>query len=145
MFFAQRRRRILSGWTGVVLLSLGSIAFSQTSAPNSEDRVMGHLNLVLRWSRQWDSTNMYLSRPGDEIYLENGRDIAQQVVRLEFKSALAQAALLGNSLSKNPSSATDTQNDSDAHSIAQMQQRTAQQIQNLQTQLDTANSRLSRG
>src|SRR6185312_13197037 len=40
--------------------------------------------------------------------------------------------------------ATDTQNDSDAHSIAQMQQRTAQQIQNLQTQLDTANSRLSR-
>jgi len=88
---------------------------------------------------------MYLSRPGDEIYLENGRDIAQQVVRLEFKSALAQAALLGNSLSKNPSSATDTQNDSDAHSIAQMQQRTAQQIQNLQTQLDTANSRLSRG
>ena len=35
--------------------------------------------------------------PGDELFVENGQAIARKVVELEFKSALAQAALIAGS------------------------------------------------
>jgi len=102
---------------------------------------MAHLNLVLRWSRQWDSGDLYLSRPGDEIYIENARDIARQVLKLEFQSALAQASLLGDSR-KTASSSQNAQGAGNFSNLSQLQQRTAAQIQKLQTQLDTVDRQI---
>src|SRR5665213_2209189 len=100
IWFRRMRLRIFAVWAGALALSLCPSAFGQTAAPNSEGQVLDHLNLVLRWSRQWESADVYLSRPGDEVYVENGRSIVQQVVKLDFQSALAQAELIGVSSPK---------------------------------------------
>ena len=69
-------------------------------APNTEIQVLDHVNHVLQWFRLWGGADAYAVVPGDELFVENGQDIARKVVNLEFKSALAQAALLAESSNK---------------------------------------------
>lgn len=137
----RNRMRVFAVWIGLMMLGVSPLGMGQT-APNSSDQVLAHVNQVLRWSRQWDSADIYLSRPGDELYVENGRNIAQQVVKLDFQSALAQAALIGeqsprSAVSNDASAATEAQN------ISKMVKRLGQQMQDLQTRLDTVNRKIA--
>ena len=50
---------VLPGWGAGILFA----AVGQTTAPNSDGQVMSHLNLVLRWSRQWESADIFLVAP----------------------------------------------------------------------------------
>jgi small-conductance mechanosensitive channel len=143
MLVRRKRMMILAAWAGALALALCPSAFSQTSAPNSDVQVLEHLNLVLRWSRTWDSADIYLSRVGDELYVENGRTIAQQVLKLEFQSAQAQAELIAESSPREAASNGGSQNAIDAQNIVKLQQRIAQQMQELQTQLDAVNRKIS--
>lgn len=111
-------------------------------APNSEADVMNHLNDVLRWYRQWSSLDVTLSRPGDEIYIQSGRSLADQIVRLEFQSALAQAALIGSSNANSSSTNAASPNGTSVHNILQFKERLDQQMKGLQTQLDAVNAKL---
>lgn len=143
-------------WMGTAGLFCSSVVCGQTSpkpgpspasaatgsAPTTEADVMKHLNLVLRWSRQWTSLDVSLSRPSDEIYIQSGQSLARQVVKLDFHSALAQAALIGSSSPKFPSSSAGAQNAVDAQNILNAQQRTAQQMQNLKAELDAVNVKI---
>jgi len=135
--------RLLAGWAGVVILSLCPLALGQTATPTSNEQVLTHLNQVLRWSRQWDSADFYLSRPGDELYVESGRSIAQQVLKLEFQSALAQAALIGETSHKNASSNDGSPTTAEAQSINKMVKRLGLQMQQLQTELDAVNRKIA--
>ncbi len=138
----RKRMRIFSAWAAVAVFSLSPWALGQTSPPNSDTRVMAHLNEVLRWSRQWDSADIYLSRPGDELYVEGGRSIAQQIVKLEFESALAQAALIGETSQKTAAS-SGSPTTAEAQNINKMVKRLALQMQELQAQLDAVNRKLA--
>lgn len=68
--------------------------------PNTEIQILDHVNHVLQWFRLWGGADAYVVVPGDELFVENGQDIARKVVDLEFKSALAQAAMLADSSKK---------------------------------------------
>jgi small-conductance mechanosensitive channel len=103
---------------------------------------MQHLNLVLRWARQWTSLDVSLSRPSDEIYVQSGQSLAEQVVKLDFESALAQAALIGSSSARSSPTSASAQNAVDAQNILNLQQRTDQQIQNLKAALDAVNAKI---
>jgi len=120
----------------------GQTAMQNAVAPNNEVQVLNHVNLVLQWFRQWSNAAAYAAVPGDELYVENGQDIARKVVDLEFKSALAQAALIGESSSKPAPTDAGTPNGFDAQNILKAQQRVAQQLQTLNAQLDTINQQI---
>ena len=116
---------------------------SSAVAPNNDAQVLSHLNLVLRWSRQWGrAPSAYLARSGDELYVENGQAITPKVVELEFQSALAQAELIGESSPKaepvagNAGSAINAQNRSDR------QQSIRQQTSNVTSELDEVNRKI---
>ncbi|MEO6964813.1 MAG: mechanosensitive ion channel family protein [Acidobacteriaceae bacterium] len=147
MWIRRNFMRRLSACTGLLgigmCLLLCFSAFSQMTAPNTGAQVTDHLNLVLRWSRQWTTTEFYLAVPGDEVYVESGKAIAQKVVKLEFQSALAQAALIGESSSKPGPVADNTENAINAQNVSRLLQSIGQQIQTLQTQLDTVNKKIS--
>lgn len=138
----RKPMRILAMGMGALALTACALALGQPAAPNSEGQVLNHLNEVLRWSRQWESADLFLTRPGDELYVENGRSIAQQVMKLEFQSALAQAALIGGSSSKNVSSDDGSPDAAQARNIFKMIKRLAQQMQSLQAQLDAVNRKI---
>ena len=70
---ARLRNAVLCAGTLGILCAL---AFAQGAPPNSEQQVMSHLNQVLRWSQQWESTDVYVSRPADELYVERPESCA---------------------------------------------------------------------
>ena len=111
-------------------------------APNNEVQVLHHVNLVLQWYRLWSNAAAYAAVPTDELYVENGQAIARKVVDLEFKSALAQAALIGELSSKAAPADAGTSNVFDAQNIVKAQQRVAQQLQTLGAQLSAINQQI---
>jgi small-conductance mechanosensitive channel len=128
----------LLGW----IAADGQAVSPNTIAPNTEVEILNHVNRVLQWSRQWAAADAYVVVPADELYVENGQDIARKVVNLEFKSALAQAALLAESSSKpahadsNEPSSVDTQN------LVRLQQNVSQKLDGLNSQLDAINKQI---
>ncbi len=121
----------------------GQTATPNAAAPNNEVQVLDHINLVLQWSRQWSGAEAYVVVPGDELYVENGQDIARKVVQLEFQSALAQAALIGQSSSKPIPADASSPNSADTQNILKVQQGVAQQLQTLKTELDALDKQIS--
>jgi small-conductance mechanosensitive channel len=117
------------------------MAAAQTAAPNTEVQVLNHVNLVIQWSRVWNGADAYLAVPADELYVENGRDIAQKVVKLEFQSALAQAVLIGQSSNK-PAPADATGGAADAQNVLKAQQNVGQKLQTLKAELDAINKKI---
>jgi small-conductance mechanosensitive channel len=113
-------------------------------APNSASQVLQHLNLVLEWSHQWDNADLYLSRPDDELYVQNGRRIAREVVNLEFQSALAQASLIGKaSPSQSAPDAGSGQAISDLQNIKAFQQQIDGRIRQMNAALDAVNRKIA--
>ncbi len=142
MRIAHKLFRAWAVLAAVSVLACSPLIVGQTTAPNSGKRVLDHLNLVLKWFRQWDSADAYAMRAGDELYIENGQAFARQVVKLEFQSALAEATLIGQT-SEKTAPAGITQNAIDGQNILKMQQSIGPQIQNLKTELDAVNRKIS--
>jgi small-conductance mechanosensitive channel len=142
MWVFPKRLRALVLSVGTLALLGWIAADGQTAAPNNEVQVLDHVNRVMQWSRLWTGADAYVVVPGDELYVENGQDIARKVVNLEFKSALAQAALIAESSNKpNPSDAAAA-GTVDAQNLLKLQQNVSQKLQGLNAQLDTINKQI---
>jgi small-conductance mechanosensitive channel len=138
------RRRISSSWqfpAAILLLMLLPLP-AYSSAPNTQSQVLEHVNLVLRWARQWTNPDVLVARAADDLYLETGRQIANQVVRLEFNAALAQAELIGDEASKQ-GVVVHASGGIDAQNIQKAQQRVSTQLQQLQASLQQVNRKLA--
>lgn len=116
---------------------------SAAVAPNSEADVLNHVNRVLQWFHQWSGANAYVVVPGDELFVENGQNIARKVVDLEFKSALAQADMLAHSSMKQPAPQGNTSSGFDGQNLLKLQQNVNDKLQGLKTELETINKRIA--
>ncbi|HTU49194.1 MAG TPA: hypothetical protein VMF56_01295 [Acidobacteriaceae bacterium] len=130
------------GQTAAQTATVAAQAASPAAAPNSEAQVLNHVNRVLDWFRLWGGADAYVVVPGDELFVENGQDIARKVVDLEFKSALAQAALLAESSNKPSSPQENAPGAVDAQNLQKLQQNVDQKLQALKTQLDAINKEI---
>lgn len=117
-------------------------ATQNAAAPNTGAQVLNHVNRVLQWSRRWAAADAYAVVPSDELFVENGQDIARQVVDLEFKSALAQAALLADSSNKPLPPQEGAPAAVDAQNLLKVQQNVVEKLTALKTQLDTINKEI---
>jgi len=119
-------------------------AASPAIAPNSEADVLNHVNRVLQWFHQWAGANAYAVVPGDELYVENGQDIARKVVDLEFKSALAQAALLADVSNKPAAPQGSAMAGFNAQNLLKVQQNLDEKLKALDAELDTVNKQVAK-
>ena len=133
---------IVAGGALAWIAADGQTTSPNAFAPNTEVQVLNHVNMVLQWSRQWNSAEAYVVAPGDELYVENGQDVARKVVNLEFKSALAQAALIGESSNKSIPADANSPVSADAQNLVKLQQGVEQKLQVLNTEADTINKQI---
>lgn len=107
----------------------------------NRDAILEHLNTTITWYR--DSTNKIeaVGLPSDAIYQDNARNLAEQVVRLAFESARAEASILDNQQGLAPAQKAAEPGQQD---FRQMQRNTAAHIDNLQSQIETINKQLAR-
>ena len=122
--------------------STSTQAASPAVAPNNETEVLDHVNRVLQWFRLWGGADAYAVVPGDELFVENGQGIARKVVNLEFKSALAQAALLAESSNKPSAPQGNAPGAMDSQNLLKLQQNVDDKLQALNTELDSINKQI---
>src|SRR5579862_6200388 len=118
----------------------------QSSAPSSAlpplqldgDVALHHLNQVISWYRRATTGIQAVGLPSDAIYEDNTKNLGEQVVRLAFQSAKAEAVLI----KAQQGSVQISQESSQAQALEQTQAKTSSQIDQLQSQIDQLNSKI---
>lgn len=102
-----------------------------------------HLNQVISWYRHATTDVHAVGLPSDAIYQENTKSLGAQVIKLAFQSAKAESTMISaqeKAAGAKNSSASSTQ----AQNLANLEQKTSAQIDQLQSQLQTVNEQLRR-
>ncbi|HZS28916.1 MAG TPA: mechanosensitive ion channel family protein [Candidatus Angelobacter sp.] len=82
---------------GLVLITAVVLAFAQTS-PTASDAagIIPFLNQTIVWSRQLTTQQQLVSEPSDSLFLNDNRQLTNQVVKLSFDFARARAQALAS-------------------------------------------------
>lgn len=105
--------------------------------------VLHNLNQVVSWYRHATTGVQSVGLPSDTIYQDNTKSLGDQVVRLAFQSARAEAAIITaqqKAQSTNQASSETTQQ----QNLQQLEARTNSQIDQLQSQVKTLDGQIPR-
>jgi len=133
------------------LVFCGLTAVADQDAPASPPDLIGYLNQTIVWYRQLTRQQQLARQPSDILYLNDDREIADQVVRLAFDFARARAQAMAaqgtipQSNSAEAGSSNRYQNLMTLTAKADQQAKESQQeVESLRRQLDTATGRRRR-
>jgi small-conductance mechanosensitive channel len=140
------RKRISTIW--VVLAIAMSVAAQQQpdpgkpSSPNA-DEILSFLNQTIVWSGQLATQQQLVNEPSDAVFLNDNRQVADEIVRLAFDFARARAQALaaqsGASTSGTQTAASQYQRLIDAANQADAKVKQSQtELDSLRAQLATA-------
>jgi small-conductance mechanosensitive channel len=99
------RKQSLLAMVALVLCAIsgqaqfGANAFAQAAQPaaaESPGDIISFLNQTIVWSRQLTAEQQLVNEPSDALFLNDSRQLANQVVRLAFDYARARAQALAN-------------------------------------------------
>ena len=122
--------------------------FSQTSPPPapsatpSASLVIQFLNRTINWYRQLPAEQRIVTEPGDQIVVDNNRQIADQVVRIAFSFARAQADALAKQAASKQSQNTGAV-PTRYRALRAMQAKLDKLLQDTQAELDSDQQKLA--
>jgi small-conductance mechanosensitive channel len=80
-----------------MLIAAPGLAFAQESTPaSSSEDIISFLNQTIVWSRQLSTQQQLVTEPSDALFLNDNRQLANQVVKLSFDFARARAQALAS-------------------------------------------------
>jgi small-conductance mechanosensitive channel len=133
------------GAAALVAFSLGtSMAASAQRAPFARvdsSQVIHFLNQTIDWYRHRTAEQQLATEPDDVLVLNENRQLADQVVRLAFEFAQAEAESLGNSDAAGHNQDTSA-SPSQYQALLQLETKITQQAQESQTEVETLRQKL---
>ncbi len=107
--------------------------------PASAEDIISFLNQTIVWSRQLTAEQQLVSEPSDALFLNDSRQVADQVVKLAFDYARARAQALAN---QTDNSASRSQATSQYQRLIDSANKADQQVKGLQQELDNFHQQL---
>jgi small-conductance mechanosensitive channel len=139
---ARTIRRSLFFFSAILLVGgiLGLAQFGNNASqkganavqPGAED-IISFLNQTIVWSRQLTAEQQLVNEPSDALFLNDSRQIADQIVKLGFDYARARAQALA---SQTDNSASRAQATSQYQRLIDSANKADQQVKGLQGELD---------
>jgi small-conductance mechanosensitive channel len=136
------RRQFLIASVALVLCAIsgraqfGSNASGQAApAAESPGDIISFLNQTIVWSRQLTAEQQLVNEPSDALFLNDSRQLANQVVRLAFDYARARAQTLANQGGEGGTSQSQTA-PSQYQRLIDSANKADQQVKSLQKELD---------
>ena len=108
---------------------------AQTAAAESPGDIISFLNQTIVWSRQLTAEQQLVNEPSDALFLNDSRQLANQVVRLAFDYARARAQALANQGGEGGTSQSPTA-PSQYQRLIDSANKADQQVKSLQKELD---------
>jgi chromosome segregation ATPase len=150
------RGTLLVVWVVLVLATVPGRAQSQSNTPTASsgratepdaDDIIPFLNQTIVWSRQLSAQQQLVNEPSDALFLNDSRQIADQVVRQAFDFARARAQALTNQLdagmSSQPRSASSQSPPSQYQRLIDSVARADQKVKQSQKELDALRTQLA--
>ncbi len=133
----------------VILTMSGGVRVLPQDSPSpaspgaiSASQVIQFLNQTVKWYRQLSVEQQIATEPDDQVVVHNNRQVADQVVRLSFDFARAEANALAKQVASNQS-----QQASDApqrfQALRAMETKLDKMVQDTQAELDSDRQRLA--
>src|SRR6478735_978318 len=116
----------------------GSNASTQAAQPAAAETpgdIISFLNQTIVWSRQLTAEQQLVNEPSDALFLNDSRQLANQVVRLAFDYARARAQALANQAGEGGTSQSQTA-PSQYQRLIDSANKADQQVKSLQKELD---------
>src|SRR5215467_12243381 len=132
----------------VLFVVLGSfLAFAQpnhSSGPSPQDpaQIIQFLRQAIEWHRQTAVQQQLAKEPADLAFLQESRRAADQVVQLAFEYARGQAQFQAKQPAAKPQGAQPASTPGQYQRLVQLAQRTDQQVNDTQSELDQTKSKL---
>src|SRR5947209_7148445 len=104
---------------------------------NRPEDVIAFLNQAVTWHRQLNAQQELVNEANDEVFLNDNRQLAEQVLRLSFEYARVQAQLLGN-----PGNAQGQVVNPQYQNLADLLAKSNQRVLGLQHELDSFKKQL---
>ena len=137
---------MMSRWLVAVLAAVlivpGAIVLAQNAAPKASPEsaaILQFLNQTIDWYRQQTALQRIADDPEDASVVNDNRQMTDQVVRLAFEFARAEAESASNRGSQTQAQNPDL---SQYQGLAQIQARLDQQIKETQAETDTLRQKL---
>ncbi|HKW75912.1 MAG TPA: mechanosensitive ion channel family protein [Terriglobales bacterium] len=104
------------------------------SSDNSGEEIVPFLNQTIVWYRQLASQQQLANEPSDVLFLNDNRQVADQVVRLAFDYARARAQALASQTTSSTASTSSTPNQ--FQRLADAATKADQQVKNSQQEIE---------
>jgi small-conductance mechanosensitive channel len=101
--------------------------------PASAEDIISFLNQTIVWSRQLTAEQQLVNEPSDALFLNDSRQVADQIVKLAFDYARARAQALTNQTNRG---ANQAQANSQYQRLIDSANKADQQVKGLQGELD---------
>ncbi len=89
--------KIRKVWLLAAAIVIAAMAFAQDNPPaSSGEDIIAFLNQTIVWSRQLSTQQQLVTEPSDALFLNDNRQVANQVVKLSFDFARARAQALAS-------------------------------------------------
>ncbi|HEV2988311.1 MAG TPA: mechanosensitive ion channel family protein [Candidatus Angelobacter sp.] len=125
-------------WVAILILVPGVSAFSQSSQD-----ILSFLNQTIVWYQQLTDQPQLVKEPSDLLFLNDNRQIADQVSRLAFDFARARAAMLAAADSGGQAQSDEGGANLDQYkTLAELARKSDQKIKETQQELDTMQRQL---
>lgn len=144
--------RLLCFILGFCLFASALIWSADDTAPSEPQSIIDFLNQTIVWYRQSAAQQQLATQPSDVIFLNDNRQLADQIVQLAFDFARARAQTLAQTLAGNspaPKNASEDQSGSSRQQsllriisrVDQQRRQTQAEIESFKRQLETATGR----
>jgi small-conductance mechanosensitive channel len=114
---------------------------AQQVSGNDGQAIMSFLNQTIVWYRQLTAEQQLATEPSDVLYLNDDKQLADEIVRLSFDFARARAQMLGAQEEKS-SALSQSSSPSRRPGLAAVAARADQQVKQLQTEIDSIRHQL---
>jgi small-conductance mechanosensitive channel len=133
-FRLHRYKRHLFLWLPLILLvCFGLKAVAQRGSADSQ-AIIGFLNQVVGWRRQVIASSQWSDQPGDIIFTADNETSANELSRLAFQYARAEAGLISPSTDKTGEDSVESSN------FANLQKQTQDRIDAIQNEIKQVQS-----
>ena len=143
LFPSVRRCALLVVIFATLPIAVPGIGLSQAAPPTAPDPsgIIQYLSQTINWYRELNLEHQIATDPSDILVIDDDRQLADQVVRLAFDFARAQAQ---NGAKQGSSNQSDTQSQqlSQYQSLLQLSNTLDNQVRELQTELDSLRRKL---
>jgi small-conductance mechanosensitive channel len=133
---------IILGMCGGVLVFAQNPSPPASSQPISGSQVIQFLNQTIKWYRHLSAEQRIASEPDDQMVVYNNRQVADQVVRLSFDFARAEADVLAKQASSNSSQNSDGSPER-YQALRAMQEKLNKTVKDTQAELDSNRQKLA--